>query len=83
MMMTEEQIKQLVNLARRQGYLAAQRDIAKTCLSGATEFAGEPVKDVLTDFAHALHDHADEAEIELQKEMERFEAALKEEDDKK
>ena len=79
MMMTEEQIKTMINLARRQGYLAAQRDIAKTCLSGATEFAGEPVKEVLTDFAHALHDHADEAEIELQKEVESFEAEIEEE----
>lgn len=79
MMMTEEQLKTMINLARRQGYIAAHRDIAGTCERGATEFAGEPAKEVLADFARALRDHAAEASEELKKETEAFEKELQEE----
>lgn len=77
-MMTKEQIQTMINLARRQGYLAARRDIADTCERGATEFAGEPVKEVLADFARALRELAAEDSEELKKETEAFEKELQE-----
>ena len=76
--MTEEQIKTMINLAKRQGYIAGQLDIAIMIKNKIDDFAGAPADEALAGLCAALHEHAAEASEELKKETEAFEKELQE-----
>lgn len=75
-MTTEEQIKTMINLAKRQGYIAGQLDASTMIQNNIHDFEGSPTVDALAELAAALHEHAAEASEELKKETEAFEKEL-------
>ena len=78
-MMTEEQIKTMISLAKRQGYIAGQLDVSTMIQNKIDDFAGAPADEILAGLAAALHEHAAEASEELKKETEAFEKELQQE----
>ena len=77
-MTTEEQIKTMINLAKRQGYIAGQLDASTMIQNNINDFEGSPAGDALAALAAALHEHAAQALEELKKETEAFEKELQE-----
>ena len=77
-MMTEKQIQTMINLAKRQGYIAGQLDASTMIQNNIHDFEGSPTVDALEVLAAALHEHAAEASEELKKETEAFEKELRE-----
>ena len=77
-MMTEEQIKTMINLAKRQGYIAGQLDIATMIQNKIDDFADVPADEALAGLCAALLEHTAEASEELKKETEAFEKELQE-----
>ena len=78
-MTTEEQIKTMINLAKRQGYIAGQLDVSTMIQNKINDFADVPADEALAGLAAALHEHAAEASEELKKETEAFEKELRQE----
>ena len=77
-MMTEEQIKTMINLAKRKGYIAGQLDVAAFIENRIGDFCDATADEVLIGLAAALREHAAEASEELKKETEAFEKELRE-----
>lgn len=75
-MMTEEQIKTMINLAKRQGYIAGQLDIAIMIKNKIDDFAEDPADEALAGLAAAIYEHTAAASEELKKETEAFEKEL-------
>ena len=75
-MVTEEQIKKMINLAKRQGYIAGQLDIATMIQNKIDDFAEDPADEALIGLAAAIHEHTAAASEELKKEIESLEKEL-------
>ena len=82
MMMTEEQIKTMINLAKKQGYIAGQYDVATMIQNKIEDFADAPANEILAGLAAALLEHAAEASEDLKKKTAAFEKELAEGDEK-
>ena len=76
--MTEKQIKTMINLAKRQGYIAGQLDVAALIENRIGDFCDATADEALAGLAAALREHAAEASEELKKETEAFEKELRE-----
>lgn len=81
-MMSEEQVKTMVNLAKRQGYIAGQRDVAAMIEGRIKEFGDASADEVLIGLALALKECADEEEAGLKKEIAAFEEEIQKEVEK-
>ena len=77
-MMTEEQIKTMINLAKRQGYIAGQLDVSTMIQNKIDDFADVPADEAMAGLAAAIYEHTAEASEELKKETEAFEKELQE-----
>ena len=77
-MMTEEQIKTMINLAKRQGYIAGQLDVSTMIQNKIDDFADVPADEALAGLVAAIYEHTAAASEELKKETEAFEKELQE-----